>query len=864
VNVLSGNGDGIKKRKGKIMRKYLTGFLCVLVGLYASSASAATYNFVKTGTTETTSPPQITFENMAYNNGGKVFFNTFSPIIAGENLYAEDLVKVGGQWYCYHGGWLTAGQTNDKIYLGVSDDGEPAGTWSPSSQLLIDNGVYTHVNDPSVQKVGSAWYMVYTTYAGATTKEWINYSTSSDGINWTPNVGSATTEIALTDPLGLLGTDTLTDIARPSLVKDGSQWLLYFDGIVNDGGVTKSYCATSTQTTPSSFTLAKIYDDVAGFPGFFEPDVERRPDGSFIAVYQRNYKKIFLATSADGLNFTGEKEIYDVNTPPLNGPSIFADNPGLLYDAGSNIYQGIMFGYTTNAGLTGQKMGYAPAQWIINIVARQPLPDESETTHVYAASQSLSQQRMYIFGGYTRLQTIRLFDPVTGLMVHEQDFSSAAVDDLWELQVTPGPTYWIGNLGTGDGINWNSWGNWAVDGVPSAPPTAATAALAINVPGYGPTISTAGAEAKSVEIGTWGWDGTLTVESAGTLAVSENVDLGITTGNTGTLTNSGDIDIADALYIGDANDSGAGTVNMNGGTLDVAGTVHLAAYTGISHINLDGGTITAGGLDMDGSPQDTIDITAGTFIAPGNDVGGVNWLAGLDRITAYGGWGIVNASTDGTNITVTASPGAYNTAPAMDVSWLGSGYAKDWDRAVNWFAPTTPDPINAVPRAIDNAIIAGAAAAPNIPIIMSGQAAVANDVIIGAGTLATLIVDGGTLTCNELSIGWAGYAHLQLNAGTVTAVDLELYDAQATMDFEEGVLIITGDEKAEIDWMISIGKITAYDGAGCVWVDYSVTNPGKTTVKAYDAVLAGDLNGDCWVNLKDFAILAGNWLESSL
>jgi hypothetical protein len=266
---------------------------------------------------------------------------------------------------------------------------------------------------------------------------------------------------------------------------------------------------------------------------------------------------------------------------------------------------------------------------------------------------------------------------------------------------------------------------------------------------------------------------------------------------------------------------------------------------------------------MDGSPQDTIDITAGTFIAPGNDVGGVNWLADIDRITAYGGWGIVNASTDGTNITVTASPGLYNTEPAKDVFWLGNGYAKDWDRVLNWYAPTTPA-INAVPRAIDNAIIADAAADPNIPVIMSGQAAVANNVIIGSGTLATLIVDGGTLTCNVINVGGAGLAHLQLDSGTVTAIDFVGNVANGTIDIEAGVLILDGDEKATIDYLFSTGNITAYNGSGCVWADYNVTNAGKTTVKAYPTVLTGDLNGDCWVNLKDFAILAGNWLENSI
>lgn len=845
------------------MRKYLTGFLCVAIGLYVGSVSAATYNFVKTGTTGW--PERMSFKNVAYDNGGKTYFNENSPLIAGDNLYAEDLVKVGSSWYCYYGGWLTSGQGNDKIYLGISDDGEPVGTWSPASQLTINNGVYTHVNDPSVQKVGAMWYMAYTTYQSSTTKDWINYSTSSDGQTWSPNAGSTSTEIAVTDPLALLGAgNTLTDIARPSLVKDGSRWLLYFDGRVNNGAL-HSYCATSTQTTPSSFTLAKIFADVESFPGFFEPDVERRPDGSFIAVYQRNYKKFFLATSANGLDFTGEKEIFDAANPPLNSPETWIDNPGLLYDAASNVYQGIMFGYTHNSGLTANQIGYAPAQWIIQI-SSPGSPDP--VWHGFGYSQSLSEQTMYVFAPHnTSFLKVRLLDPVTQLTVYEQDFTSAVQGDIWTLQVFPGPTFWIGDLGTGDGINWNSWGNWTTDGInPAAAPTADTIALAINVPGYGPAISAAGAVAKSVEVGTWGWDGSLAVESAGTLAVGENVKLGITTGNTGILTNSGAITIAGALYVGSAFESqyGNGMINMNGGSL-VVGDVNLIASAGVSHINLDGGTITAGYLRMNASPQDTMDITAGTLVVDGDVVGGVNFLAGASLVTAYGGWGTVNAVyNSGTNkTTITASPGAYGTAPAQDVTWAGKGYAKYWDRALNWYA-TLPTPRNAVPRTTDNAIIAGIAVEPNIPMIMPGEAVVVHNVAIASNPLATLIVAGGTLNCNELQIGWGGKGHLQLNAGTVTAVDLNACDPNTTIDIKKGVLILDGsNDKAKIDWLISIGKITAHDGAGCVWADYNVTNVGKTTVKAYDR-LAGDLNGDCWVNLKDFAILAGNWLESSL
>src|SRR5262245_5033595 len=92
---------------------------------------------------------RITFSNVLFPDGTRTVFAAASPLINGNNLYAPDLLRLGNSWYCYHGGWLAAGQVNDRIYLSRRDGLDPIGEWTPS-QAVISEGEYVHVNDPSV------------------------------------------------------------------------------------------------------------------------------------------------------------------------------------------------------------------------------------------------------------------------------------------------------------------------------------------------------------------------------------------------------------------------------------------------------------------------------------------------------------------------------------------------------------------------------------------------------------------------------------------------------------------------------------------------------------------------------------------
>jgi len=405
----------------------LGAILVVFLPLFASRApeAAASPQLFKVGTTP--EGGRITFANIARPDAMRTVLFGANPIIRGDNLYAPDLVRVEDHWYCYHGGWLNSGQGNDRIYLGISASLDVAGPWNPASQLVIHNGDYLHVNDPSVAIHSGTWYMVYTAYKSTASgpRDWINYSTSTDGIEWSPSAGNSSTEVVVTDPNNI-APGPLSDMARPSLVRTPTGWSMWFDGRANDGPPI-SYLAKSNGEVPSHFTLVHFYRAVDSFPGFYEPDVIRRPDGTWLAVVQVHFQKLYVGTSIDGVNFTLTLDVSAGD--PLFGRKRVS-NPGLVYDQVENQLLGLGFGMTDNTSLVDHDIGFSAAQYKVDV--RSP----DGVWHIQ--SQAAGQDRQSVLTpGYTSFDRVRITDPVTGTVVLEQPFTTAAPGDLWHVHWDP-------------------------------------------------------------------------------------------------------------------------------------------------------------------------------------------------------------------------------------------------------------------------------------------------------------------------------------------------------------------------------------------------------------------------------------------
>ncbi|RLD09537.1 MAG: hypothetical protein DRI44_08285 [Chlamydiae bacterium] len=248
-----------------------------------------------------------------------------------------------------------------------------------------------------------------------------------------------------------------------------------------------------------------------------------------------------------------------------------------------------------------------------------------------------------------------------------------------------------GGAGAGN-PNWNAALNWSDDNIP----TSATDVQALIVPGYGVVVNNPGAQAKYIDVGTWGWDGSLAVASAGTLSIAENLFLAQDAGKTGIATNDGQATVTGTVYF----QAGEGTLINNGtltaggmilgniysgtstvvntGTMDIDGWMYLSINgsnsvfnmnsgvvnvtgklempdPGIGHINLHGGVWTNAQIGLNGNGGYTIEVGDGEMYIAGDQTGALDYMISVDLITGEGSL-TPYSSYDGTYTKLAAIP----------------------------------------------------------------------------------------------------------------------------------------------------------------------------------------------------------------
>ena len=146
------------------------------------------------------------------------------------------------------------------------------------------------------------------------------------------------------------------------------------------------------------------------------------------------------------------------------------------------------------------------------------------------------------------------------------------------------------------------------------------------------------------------------------------------------------------IWVGGVAGTGSGTFNMTGGRL-VTPTFSIGlGSAGIFH--LDGGIAEITTLAIGSVSGSKLDITNGVLIMPGDTTATITSYISGGKITAYSGTGVVRASYDGTNTTVTAARTtavAYRPSPAIsakitsydfsitDLKWLAGNGAVNHD-----------------------------------------------------------------------------------------------------------------------------------------------------------------------------------------
>jgi hypothetical protein len=135
----------------------------------------------------------------------------------------------------------------------------------------------------------------------------------------------------------------------------------------------------------------------------------------------------------------------------------------------------------------------------------------------------------------------------------------------------------------------------------------------------------------SIDVGTSSGNGTVTVNSGGTL-LSATVTVGssggtglLTVKSGGNLTNSGSVYIGNA-FVGPSANPGSGAFNISAGTATVSGTTHVYAS---GKLNLTGGNLTTGNLQIDSASSlnwtsGTVHLTVGSLTVGNNSFSSSN------------------------------------------------------------------------------------------------------------------------------------------------------------------------------------------------------------------------------------------------
>lgn len=162
-----------------------------------------------------------------------------TELATGGNIYAPEILLENGVYKMWYGGQGQDG--NDRIHMATSVDGV---TWNKQG-VVVDNGESTHVNDPSVVKVGGIYYMYYTD-AKPVIFDRIHLATSNDGQHWTKQ--------GLVLDKGTQGWNNYI-VGRPSVLYEGNQWKMWFDTISLDPQYPARYVGYATSSDGRAWNI---------------------------------------------------------------------------------------------------------------------------------------------------------------------------------------------------------------------------------------------------------------------------------------------------------------------------------------------------------------------------------------------------------------------------------------------------------------------------------------------------------------------------------------------------------------------------------------------------------------------------------
>jgi hypothetical protein len=218
------------------------------------------------------------------------------------NIYAPSAVEDGDGWRLFYGGWDGVPTGNDRVYSVATRDFIDF----DQHQLVIDHGVFIHVNNVNVQKLADGKFqMLCTVYPDRYDTNKPAYFESDDGKKW--NGGAEPYAAQTIDIVKIQGYPAFAkgDFNGANvLLWNGSKWLLYFNNWKDDG---KLYWAEGN--SPRALKLGGI--SLATNHGV--NDVKEFKSGGkdwYLMGLHKNTDTLWYSLSNDGVNFQEQKTLF--------------------------------------------------------------------------------------------------------------------------------------------------------------------------------------------------------------------------------------------------------------------------------------------------------------------------------------------------------------------------------------------------------------------------------------------------------------------------------------------------------------------------------------------------------------------------
>jgi len=346
-----------------------------------------------------------------------------------QNIYSPWPLEQNSGWLLFYGGWDGTDTPNDRVYKTTTADfysfggaaGTPPAPAMPNGQLVIDHGVFTHVNNMSVQQLADgSLHMICTTLVDNNSLDKPTYFSSPDAVTW--NGTPEPYEAQLSDVVSIPNDPTYIGYdfnGGNVLLWDANTWVLYYSVGVY-GAIGQVYRATGNappvfQQTGIALKTPHYANDVKVFEAsgktwyLMSLYVERTQTDPSPVTFS-------YSLSNDGKQFQPEQMLFAL---PQGAPDSFGVTPAFVTRAGHVL--GVLYGANAQDLLSATDAIFA--RWLQKKVE---VVDSTGNTVSAQGGYGPDRQWFAANGSGALVGTIRVFaeDGVTPLATGSIDLSS--------------------------------------------------------------------------------------------------------------------------------------------------------------------------------------------------------------------------------------------------------------------------------------------------------------------------------------------------------------------------------------------------------------------------------------------------------